>query len=411
MQIISTTPFGRRPVSAALIASQALATQETNIAQFDKWELFRELCVARISYGLTDRDLTVLNALLSFHQGRALKDGENLIVFPSNAALSERAHGMAESTLRRHLAALVTSGVIARHDSPNGKRYAAKNASGAVVRAFGFNLRPLLVKASEIAERAAECRAATEKYRRVREECTVLLRDVVKLSEYGIEEAPSEAWSGLLKRAGDCARAIRRKLPFAALQSLLSDLRGLFTEVRRLLGMIDVSDSNKMNGRDAQNERHYQNSNKDSYDLEPGLEKTRGRGQHPEITQLSDKRDEQETTGAKEDQIPKLPLALVLKACPDIEDYAKDGISSWYDLISTAHFVRGMIGISPDAWTKAQTAMGPENAAIVLTCILQKISDIHSPGGYMRALTLKAENGAFSPGPMVMALLNGSVAA
>jgi replication initiation protein RepC len=97
---------------------------------------------------------------------------------------------------------------------------------------------------------------------------------------------------------------------------------------------------------------------------------------------------------------------LVLKSCPDILDYAQGGISDWYDLVSTAHFVRGMMGISPDAWENAQRSMGSENAAVVLACMLQKVSDIHSPGGYLRALTVKANDGAFSPGPMVMALLN-----
>ena len=60
--------------------------------------------------------LAVLSALLSFHRGKELADDDALIVFPSNAALSERAHGMAESTLRRHLAALVRAGLILRRD-------------------------------------------------------------------------------------------------------------------------------------------------------------------------------------------------------------------------------------------------------------------------------------------------------
>ena len=64
------------------------------------------------------------------------------------------------------------------------------------------------------------------------------------------------------------------------------------------------------------------------------------------------------------------------------------------------------MGISPDAWTKAQQEMGPEVAAITLAAMLQRISEIKSPGGYLRALTRKATDGAFSPGPMVMALLN-----
>ena len=79
-----------------------------------------------------------------------LKDGQPLIVFPSNASLSERAHGMAESTLRRHLASLVGAGLLIRRDSPNGKRFSRKALDGER-RAFGFDLRPLLVMAADIA--------------------------------------------------------------------------------------------------------------------------------------------------------------------------------------------------------------------------------------------------------------------
>jgi replication initiation protein RepC len=43
----------------------------------------------------------------------------------------------------------------------------------------------------------------------------------------------------------------------------------------------------------------------------------------------------------------------------------------------------------------------------VVAAMLQRISAISNPGGYLRSLTNKAATGAFSPGPMVMALLNG----
>jgi len=124
MQRITTTPFGQRPMTYALIEQVQQANAPASVPHLNKWELFRTLCVARSAFNVTDRDLTVLNALLSFHQDANLSDNDNLIVFPSNISLAERAHGMAESTLRRHLAALVNAGLILRHDSPNGKRYA-----------------------------------------------------------------------------------------------------------------------------------------------------------------------------------------------------------------------------------------------------------------------------------------------
>ncbi|GHA59040.1 replication protein C [Amylibacter ulvae] len=381
-----------------------LATRESDVAHFDKWELFRELCVARLSYGLSDRDMAVLNALLSFHQGRNLSDNDNLVVFPSNKALSERAHGMAESTLRRHLAALTGAGVILRHDSPNGKRYAAKDASGDITRAFGFNLRPLLIRATEITDRARETRAAAETYRRVREECSVMLRDATKLAEYGAEEYAKHDWESIQSLTTEYAKVLRRKLAFDLLNDLRRKLAALTGVIHDMLGMGKTSKTNKMSGSDNNNERHYQNSNKDSYDFEPSLDKEKADGQHPEIETLDKHRERSEKLNP---QAPKLPLPLVLKTCGEIQNYAKDGVNNWYDFVATAHFVRSMMGISPDAWGKAQIAMGVENAAIVLACMLEKITEIHSPGGYLRALTQKAEDGAFSPGPMVMALLNG----
>jgi hypothetical protein len=99
------------------------------------------------------------------------------------------------------------------------------------------------------------------------------------------------------------------------------------------------------------------------------------------------------------------PLGLVLKACPDIVDYAADGISNWRDLMTTAAQVRGYLGISPSAYEDALDILGQENAAVVIACILQRAQHINSAGGYLRALTDKARAGEFSVGPMLMAAL------
>jgi replication initiation protein RepC len=96
---------------------------------------------------------------------------------------------------------------------------------------------------------------------------------------------------------------------------------------------------------------------------------------------------------------------MVLKACPDIVDYAKGGVANWRDLLAAASVVRPMLQISPSAWEEAQTVMGEAAAAVVVACILQRGSAIKSAGGYLRELTRKAEAGQFSLGPMLMALI------
>ena len=102
------------------------------------------------------------------------------------------------------------------------------------------------------------------------------------------------------------------------------------------------------------------------------------------------------------------PLAMVLKACPDVEDYARGGVNNWADLVATVNVVvRPMLGISPSAWDAARQTMGEIPAAITVAAILQRAEAISSAGGYLRELTKRAGQGTFSVGPMLMALLKG----
>lgn len=150
-----------------------------------------------------------------------------------------------------------------------------------------------------------------------------------------------------------------------------------------------------MDGNAANCGRHIQDSNISLHDLEPCQEKARAAGDDPE--------PQASGTAATQGQgAPQLPLYLVLRACPEILTYAPHGIGQ---LVAAASFVRGMMGISPDAWDEAQHHMSPIAAAIAVACILQSFDRIAKPGGYLRALARKAQQGEFSPGPMVMALL------
>src|ERR1700736_1829453 len=169
---LSTTPFGRRSLTLAHVATQALAKARPPEKAVHKWNVFRAICAAKARIGVPERALGVLNALLSFHPETVLH-GESLIVFPSNAQLALRAHGMAPTTLRRQLAALVDCGLIIRRDSPNGKRYARKGQGGAIEIAFGFDLGPLVARADEIQAWAEEVRAEERAMKLVRERITL----------------------------------------------------------------------------------------------------------------------------------------------------------------------------------------------------------------------------------------------
>ena len=115
---------------------------------------------------------------------------------------------------------------------------------------------------------------------------------------------------------------------------------------------------------------------------------------------------------AGEDSIPVLErkglgdsLERVMTACPALSDYAPGGrIDGLADFLKVAGLVRSMLGISPDAWKKAEAALGRPQAAAVMAMMLERAEEIRSPGGYLRNLTAKAEAGAFSLLPMLKAL-------
>ncbi|MGH6862584.1 MAG: replication initiation protein RepC [Phyllobacterium sp.] len=102
---------------------------------------------------------------------------------------------------------------------------------------------------------------------------------------------------------------------------------------------------------------------------------------------------------------PPIALDVVLRACPQIRNYARDGIQDWHDLLQTAGLVRSMLGVSPDAWERAREAMGDFNASITIAAILERVADIRSPGGYLRALTDRAEVAQYSVIPVIKALM------
>ncbi|MGO6846867.1 replication initiation protein RepC (plasmid) [Rhizobium ruizarguesonis] len=424
-----TTPFGRRSMTLGMLASQVMAGEIKPDQSVDKWKLFRALCEAKPLLGIGDRALAVLNALLSFYPKNELAQGNGLIVFPSNIQLSLRTHGMAEQTVRRHLAALVDAGLLLRKDSPNGKRYVRRDRAGEVDEAFGFSLAPLLARADEIEQLAASVMADRLHVQRLRERITLCRRDIAKLIEAAVEEDIPGDWQGLYSEFRDLIEGLPRSPTTAQLELLLDELTGLRTNI---LNQLEIQvKSTKQRGNAVYIERHIQNSNPESTsELEPSFEpkqgaiaepdndrgfvtaaKGRGETGHP----FEQKEEGQSRRpGVRNDGggLKSFPLGLVLQACPEILAYGPDGaIRNWRDLMAAAVIVRSMLGVSPSAYEEAANVMGPENAATVMACILERGGHINSAGGYLRGLTRRSEKGEFAIGPMLMALLRANAPA
>lgn len=370
----------------------------------NKWELLRELSKAQVAFGVTERDLTVLQGLLSFFPDDALGGNTEMVVFPSNKTVCERLNGMPCSTMRRHLSRLVEARLLVRRDSPNGKRYVRKHGDERVT--FGFDLSPLFCRAEEIARAAEAVREAEDRVRRLREVVSLMRRDLAALAQFGDEMQPGLGlWDQLRDTAALTARALRRKLSLEDLSVYRSNLETLLDQARNL---IDGPETEDMNTNDARFERHHHISNKDSKDFEPAFEKGGAA-----IGALSEDTDENGAGLEEPDtrRIPKIPLHLVIAGCPSLKTFYQSDIRHWHQLFDAACQVRPAMGISASAWAEAQRCMGPEQASIVVVAMLERFAEIKSPGGYLRALTSKAAAGEFSCGPMVMALMSRRSAA
>lgn len=452
----AASPFGSAPLSFAAFSlarrlddrrTAAQARQESSegapagndAGTADKWRLMTALSTARPLMNLSDRSLAVLTALVSALPGRELRADEGQIVFPSNAELSRRTQGMADATLRRHIAALVEAGLILRRDSPNGKRYARRGTSGDIEAAFGFDLGPLALRSAEIFALEEAVKIAEAKARRLRGEITIHIRDISKLLDAASEAGRAGAgqsgdWRGFALLLLPLARRMARTASLEALADRRDQLLALRTacETAWLEGLTDAqmdaqtdtqtdtsadartaSQNKEMSANDRHIERHIQNSNTESIS-ESGFEKKLNepvvRTGHRLAAENNGVAPERKGAEPSADgpagTLP--PLQSVKAACPSISDYARDGVRDWADLRAATDLVRPMLGISPDAWAKARLAFGPDRAAVVLACMLERSEAIRSAGGYLRTLTDKAAQGRFSVMPMLEALMNRS---
>ncbi|KFB08205.1 plasmid replication protein RepC [Nitratireductor basaltis] len=443
-ETFAVSPFGGRGMAHAQISAQRAIARAASGAKprgesgdkkaVDKWKLIRAVTEAKQHLGLSDRTICVLEALLSFLPERELKASTRLIVFPSNAELSVRARGMAPATLRRHLASLVSAGLVMRRDSANGKRYARRNEDGEVEQAFGFDISQLVLRSDEIFAEAIRVRRTASEMKALRSEVTIHMRDMRTmlnaLGEEGHEglaelEDAFEAVSGRLGRRTSREELEARLARLVALRLRLEACLGLGhqdagedaeadmdtlsvtpqtdsetgddDQEKQVQEKVEAQTAEALNSRKVsanvrQNERHIKKPESESLleerQKDLGVRDARHQPRPPKVDSC------QRGEGDAASSARNVTLPSLLKSCPSIADYATAGIQSWQDLFKAGDVVRRMLGVSDHGWFAACAALGQVGAAIAMAVILQRAERIASPGGYLRSLTAKAQRGA-----------------
>ncbi|MBA8840577.1 replication initiation protein RepC [Ochrobactrum sp. RH2CCR150] len=362
----------------------------------NRWTIYKELCIAKSVFGINDRCLAVMSSLLSFLPGNEIGIEGGLVVFPSNRQLSLRAHGMPESTVRRHIAALIESGLIARRDSPNGKRYAYKDEAGRIEEAFGFSFAPLLERADEIAQAAKQVQTEAALLKRTREQITLQRRDLAQIIDVALTDHQSDFWLAVHTRFRAIVDAIPRRAALSEMTAILNDLTTLRSEIDNTL--IHRDNAAEMSANHAQNERHHIESLPESYFESQNFKKNDLKEPSPQSSLPT-----LHTSCCQPTQ--SISLDTVLRAYPDIIEYGSKGITSWRDLIDATKIVSTFLGITQSAYRDACEVLGMEGTSATIAGILQRVTEIGSAGGYLRSLTQKARAGEFSVAQMLLVQL------
>lgn len=360
MEFVVFREIGMKHASQTQFGRSVSAVQNIHAPGPDKWVLLQDLTDAAEHYGLNHRTLAVLKALLSFLPDRHIPQGPGAVVFPSNRTLSNRLSGMPESTLRRHLSALVASGIVSRQDSPNRKRY-AKRLGGNLALAFGFDLSPLARLSADIHDHAQKAQQRQEEIALLRNQIMILRNTVIEVEGQG---ALTDETARLLRRK-PCRRTLQE-----ALNTLANHVEKFST---------GDQEQPEMSGSDRQTERHIQVSKRDYSDSEP-----------PRCT--------------ADHKTSQITLHDVLERCTGFKDFFPEKITGWRHLCAIANRLSVMMGIDQPVFDAARHSMGTEQASIVVLCMLEKASAIRQAGAYLRYLTQRAIEGQFRVSHMLNAL-------
>lgn len=350
-------------MKAALSSPLQAAPQHcADLPEVNKWHLLQDIVLGRLALGLKAQEIAVLEVLLSFIPGKTIGAREKLVVYPANSTICTRLNGMPCSTMRRHLSRLVSLGLIARRDSPNGKRY--QRSYGEEVVAYGFDLSPLWQRMGEIRSHAEAARRAEAEIHALREAIALQRRDLIALLA---ADEPCDALT-------DLSRALRRKLSGTDLQGISEKLQQLIHAYTPLEIAVETKD---LSSSGAQSEQQYQNTN--IYHSES-------------VEQICDQLP-CKAKGSKVLRTEEVPLALVLSTCNKLSNLSPEPIQCWYSLQRAVEALYPMMGISPVVWFSAKARLGCDKAAAIVAAILERFETIRSPNAYLESLCIRSVSG------------------
>ena len=414
----------RKPTPGLVVAEKhAQAGERLSIPKTQAIVAAKKIAAA---IGLKSQDLLLLDTFGAVTQPQDWEQGRRPIVWPSNNFLMEQT-GFSLTTLRAHIRRLCEAGIIWMKDSPNGKRFGARDKDGYIVEAYGFDLAPLAARAEEFEALHAQLQEERQFCKSLRNAITVKRRGIRAKIEKALESGLRGPWRDLEDEFSLLLEQLpKRTTRPETLLSLVDWFKALQQRVEEAFeAAFDwreqsdaeapapqevVMESNvvsfhiNINSKGAENSTHILTTNQPNPVISNRFEKKHAAGVVPEYPpeEWVDSDEGVNLEGEWSTQTRKrrsdIDVPMLMATCPEFGEMARglEGyIRDWNGVHRAAAKIRPMVGISEHAWNVAQRALGPEVAAAAIALIYDKHSagEVSSPGGYLRGMVQKAQTG------------------
>ena len=378
----------RRLSPAQLAAAEAAADFETVSPEVTRGTLLGAFKRAAPSLKISTRLVHFIDLLMSWSFEQDWEEGARPIVWPSNALLQEELD-LGRSQVKNLIRACIEQRLILPVDSPNGKRYGRRNERGRILEAYGFDLSPLAVRHEEFLLIAEAAHRDREARRRLRRQLTIARKSIAQLAETALEhKIDGMEWEALAVQARDEAVEARTSVSVKKMERVLAELTVLRDEVESIVKghLLDKESDPKTTA----DRPHITTTTHPPPDksgtnvnaLQKKHERGAGQGTTPNLPE-----------SAFEPKEMPIDQDSVISISPGIALYLGNERPSWGNIVNAAYQLRHDLGISQHAWGEACQKMGREYAAACVAIIDAKKADVQSPGGYLRGMTVKFQQG------------------
>jgi replication initiation protein RepC len=424
MQHTETIPSyvtGGRRSSPELRASIEMAEAFEGLpAEVERYDLLTLVKRAGRQAGFTSGMIELLDYYMAFTREADWEEGARPIVFQS-LAKTALDFGVSERNIQKTEQALFRAGAITWNDSGNHRRYGQRDAkTGRITYAFGVDLTPLAYLKATLEQKLEEKEARDDAWLAEKRKISWYRAQIRALIGEGGSAEAETVYQGI-------ALPIRTYMSLDALKSLSAEHKECYEGLQKALqeqspAQRQASITEEKTSMDEQKFVSIYSTNQKQSDKSDNCNPV-DHAFRESVTRLSESHPRHRSRGKTAERAgqgpslqkplhgaeekPPVTAGLAHVTWKQVLNAASDRFRAhipvhgrpldWKDLVDAATALSPELGISKSAWNEACTVLGTTGAALCVLitdhAALRPKDRVRNPGGYLRAMTRKAQHG------------------